>query len=88
MKSDKLNALEKLSLYWRNEKECMTLDKNEIDYIFQYIRDLKDENTHLNDDIDDCDHKIKELNEIIEELNNKIHMLEFKYESALSRAIK
>ena len=88
MKSDKLNALEKLSLYWRNEKEYMTLDKSEIDYIFQYIRDLKDENTHLNDDIDNCDHKIEKLNEIIEELNNKIHILEFKYESALSRMAK
>lgn len=74
-----MNAIDKLSWCWRNESNNLTLNRYEIDSLFHYIRDLKDENTQLNDDINDYEKKINKLNETIEELNKKIHDMEVKH---------
>lgn len=75
----KSNAVDKISFHWRNESSSLSLDRYEIDSLFQYIRDLKDENTHLKDDVENCEKKIEELTE-------KLQIVEFKYKKALERA--
>ena len=72
----KYNAIDKLSFHWRNESSCLELDKYEIDHIYQYIRDLKDENTHLSDDVDNCEKQIKQLTNKIQELETTIREME------------
>lgn len=76
----KSNAADKLSFHWRNESSSLSLNRYEIDSLFQYIRDLKDENTHLKDDIDNYEKKIEELTE-------KLQIVEFKYKKALERSV-
>ena len=71
----KLNAVDKLSFHWRNESSSLSLDRYEIDNIFQYIRDLKDENAHLKDDVENCEKKIEELNEKIHDMVVKYNQL-------------
>ena len=74
--SKKQNGMSKLSWHWRNESNSLTLDKYDIDNIFQHIRDLKDENTQLNDEVDYYEKEIKQLNERIQELETTIREME------------
>ena len=75
----KHNALDRLSWHWRNESGQLILDKYEIDHIFQYIRDLKDENTQLNDDLNDYEKEIARLKEKIDEQEQVIRNMTNKY---------
>ena len=75
----KSNAVDKLSFHWRNESNNLSLDRYEIDNIFQYIRDLKDENTQLKDDIEDSEKKIEELKEKIKGQEQVIRNMTNKY---------
>lgn len=79
MEESKKTGYDMLSWHWRNESAQGTFDKYQIDNLFQLIRDLKDENTQLNDDVDHYEKKIKEMSETIDKLNKKIHDMEVKY---------
>ena len=72
-------AYDILSWNWRNESDQVTFDRYQIDSLYQLIRDLKDENMHLIEDAEHYEKKIKEMDETIKILKNKIHDMEIKY---------
>jgi len=82
-----MNAIDKLSWCWRNEKDKLELERYEIDEIFHHIKDIKEENLHLNDEINYYEKEIGKLNDTIDELNNKIHNMEIKYNQLLAQSI-
>ena len=75
MSDKQKTAYDILSWHWRNESAQVTFDKYQIDSLFQLIRDLKDENIQLNDDVDHYEKKIEELNEKIKEMEIKYNQL-------------
>lgn len=73
------SAFDILSWHWANESGQVVFDRYQIDSLYQMIRDLKDENAQLNDDIDNDERKMEEMKETIDELNRKIYDMEVKY---------
>ena len=84
------NALDKLSWCWRNESNNLTLNRYEIDSLFHYIRDLKDENTQLKKDLNGVNTVLNYLDKHPELNKDNIENLQDSdlYKEETSRAIE